>query len=48
MGASRQTSSKALWSALIAFALLDVLGPLLEWSTGDLLWGLVLTSLATC
>lgn len=44
----RQPQSESILSALIAFGVLAVLGPWLEWSTGDLLWGLLLTSLATC
>lgn len=40
--------SEQVWSALVGFVLLTVLGPLLDWSTGDLLWGLLVTSLVTC
>lgn len=34
--------------ALAGFALMAALGPVLGWSAGDLMWGLLLTSLATC
>lgn len=40
--------SEHVWMALAAFTLLAALGPALGWSNGDLLWGLLVTSLATC
>lgn len=43
---ARQTEQ--IWMALGAFALLAVVGPVLGWSNGDLLWGLLVTSLVAC